>query len=114
MKTVYWQKYGLDKTLEKPLFDSEKLNSKSTTVKQIYDEISRASDEFERVGRCKSETFVDLKIGFILIIQWKPHNPITLVESQTDYINQIININITDTFLPVKSYLGICQFDHIN
>jgi hypothetical protein len=64
LKTVYWQKYGLDKTLEKPLFDSEKLNSKSTTAKQIYDEISRASDEFERVSIFNSEIFVDLIRGF--------------------------------------------------
>ena len=55
MKTLYWQKYGLNKRLEDPMYTSS--NFKSMSSKQIFEEINKASDEFAKVICCSNPTF---------------------------------------------------------
>ena len=49
--TLYWQKYGLGKKLQEPLF---KCDFKSMTAKKIFNEITNVSDEFSRVRNPQS------------------------------------------------------------
>ena len=56
LKTVYWQKYGLDPTLRLPLYNLEKLSSLS--AKEIYNEISKGADEFLRVSKFDLKQFL--------------------------------------------------------
>jgi hypothetical protein len=50
LTTVYWQKYGVDKQLHEPMFPRD---LEAMSAKEVYAEISKACDKFERVNTAK-------------------------------------------------------------